>query len=169
MNKDDSGFTLIELIVTIVILVIISSGAVVGIRTVRYADTIRISKNINSVMDKIKLDNMTKDKKQYMFLYMLNDSLYLKAVNQEDVSLPDCNADTGKKLGESMKVFYKKPSDTDETELLNNNLICISFNRSTGAFTDDSYAEAYEYIKLINSGKTATIFCSKDTGRYYIK
>lgn len=162
MVHKNNGFTLIEMIIILAILAIVSTGTIISISRIGYANTVKAAKNIDSAMDKIRLDTMTKKEKQYLYLYNRDGVLYMKISSDAAERDEDLDADTGTRLASKVSLFYI--SDSTSVELSDGDAICIHFMRSSGAFSTD-----YEYLRLEGSGKIATIQCVKETGKHYVK
>ncbi|ROR30642.1 prepilin-type N-terminal cleavage/methylation domain-containing protein [Mobilisporobacter senegalensis] len=162
MDRNNKGYTLIELIITLAILTIITTGAVAMASRITFADTTKAAKIVDSTMDKLRLETMTKSTKQYLHLYTYDNSIYIKVSDKSDPSLAGLDSDSGKKIGGRMSVYYIGASGTEEL-LGTDNSIVIGFERSSGAFSSD-----YDTIRFEYGGKSSTIYCIKATGRHYV-
>lgn len=166
MSIRNKGFSLIEMIIVLAILTIVSTGAIIGIRSIGYANTVNAAKRVDSVMDKVRLETMTRDAKQYLYLYNRDGVLYMRTDTTEITDPVSLTEATGTRLAHRVTLAYKKPGDGDETVLGNGGYLCITFLRSSGAFSLDS---DYEYLKFTGSGKEAVIRCYMETGRHYVE
>lgn len=160
LNKN-KGFSLIEIILTITILAIVSSGILVLSKRIAYADTIKAAKTVDSVMGKLRLETMSKDTKQYLYLYNIDGTIYIKVSDFADSASAGLNMSSGKKIAGNMTVYIKEIGELERT-LSNGENIAISFVRSSGAFLSNM-----EYIKFTYSDSTSILTCIKETGRHW--
>lgn len=160
---NNKGFTLIELIITLGILMIIATSAGIIISRISFADTIKATKSVASTMDKLRLETMTKAEKRYLYLYTYNDSLYMKISKEPTPSLVGLDSDSAEKIGGKISVFYSENGGVEEV-LGSGESILIEFVRSSGAFVSD-----YDSIRFEYGGKSSTLYFTKETGRYYIE
>ena len=170
MKKNNKGVSLVELLVVIAILAILSTGAFVTINRIGYANTMKAAKSIDSTMSKLRLETMTKEPKTYLYIYNKDDIIYMKASNQEIDTAADLNIATGKKVAQNTVLSYKLVSEEDPIILEDDENICISFKKSSGAF--DAFEDDlkyYEYIELKNTSKTASIICIQETGGHWVE
>jgi len=166
MSNKNKGVSTIELLIVIAILAIFSIGTFITISRIGYANTMKAAKIIDSTMCKLRLETMTKETKQYLYLYNKNDSIYMKVSPIAVKTTAELNVSTGKKIAERNNLYYK--TSTGRTRLAMEDSIRISFERGSGAFEpDDGYD--YDYIELQNSSKTAVIQCVKETGRHWVE
>lgn len=161
--KHNKGFSLVELIVTIAILTIVTSGTFMLVNQNQKKNTLRLAKTIVSSMDSLRLDTMSKGNKQYIHLFKKGNGIYMQ-ISSADTC--DFEISTSKKLSSNIPIIYLKGGEDTEKTLIEGVSITIRFVRSTGAFSNDNY---YEYIKLGHSSKEVKIECTKITGRFYIK
>jgi prepilin-type N-terminal cleavage/methylation domain-containing protein len=163
MKFNNKGFTLIELIVVMSVLVVLTTGGVTINNRLRYTDTLRAAKDIDMAMNKVRVETMSKGVKQYLYLYLVEDAIYMKISPKADATQAGLDEDSGQRLLKHTNITYKI-SGISEQKLLHNQSIGISFERSSGAFDAD-----YEYIKLNNAGNTSIIHCIKETGRHWVE
>ncbi|WP_066711988.1 prepilin-type N-terminal cleavage/methylation domain-containing protein [Clostridium sp. Marseille-P299] len=165
MNKSrkENGFTLIEIIIVISIIAILSSGILYLVSTFRYGDPFKSANLLNHTMEKVRIETMSKDEKQYLYIYNMNGITYFKISTNNDYSRAELNEGTGTKLGRGIEITYKK-TDELEKKLRDTEHISLFFMKSSGAFGSD-----FEYIKFIGSSKEVILYCVKETGRHYIE
>ncbi|HKL80552.1 MAG TPA: prepilin-type N-terminal cleavage/methylation domain-containing protein [Mobilitalea sp.] len=162
MKNNNKGVTLIEVIIVISILAILSAGTINTLHRLSYSNTSKAANTISSIMSKLKMETMSKIQKNYLYLYDISGSVYLK-VSSESVPLAaELNIATGTKVMKRGILMYKLYG-RNEIELEEGTPICISYERSSGRFDGD-----YEYIKLSNSSNETVIYCVKETGRHWI-
>ncbi|NLZ82066.1 MAG: prepilin-type N-terminal cleavage/methylation domain-containing protein [Clostridiales bacterium] len=162
MSHNNKGYTLIELIITLGILAIITTGAVMLTSRITYADTTKAAKIVDSTMDKLRLETMTKSTKRYLHIYHYDDSIYIKISIYDTASMAGLDSASGNKIGRKMDIYYKVYDGVEEL-LGSGDSIVIGFARSSGAFSSN-----YETIRFQYGGSSSTIYCTKETGRHYV-
>ena len=164
--KNNKGYTLIELMIVIAILGILSGGVVVSIRNLSYANTIKTANSIHMAMKKLRLETMTKAEKQYLYLYKIDEAIYIKVSTKDSGEEANLDISSGTKISVRNSLYFYDRSEAKEMELENNNNNCfISFEKSSGAFSVES-----DYgIRIESSNKTAYIKCILETGRIEVK
>lgn len=162
MNKN-KGFSLVEMIVTISILAIITSGSVMAYYRMSYVDTMKAAKTVSSVMDKLRIETMSKEIKPYLYLYNIDDTIYIKVSKESNSGLAGLDASSGEKVGKRIAVYVKEPSIAERV-LGDGEYISISFVRSLGTFYSN-----YETITFVYHSKKAAIICVQETGRHWVE
>lgn len=162
MANKNKGFSVIEMIVTVAVLAIIGTGTITLLSRIGYANTMKAANKIDSLMDKVRIETMSKEQKQYLYLYNMEDVIYMKVSTEQNSELAVLDDMTGEKIGKNIVIYYKSPSEVEK--VLEEESLCISFERSSGAFSSD-----YETIKFVSSGKTAMITFVKETGRHWLE
>lgn len=165
MNKSrkENGFTLIEIIIVISILAILSSGFLYVMSSIRYADPLKAASLLNHTMEKVRIETMSKNERQYLYIYNIDGVTYYKISTNADYSIAALNASTGTKLGKGIDISFKRSGGL-ENKLVDKDHICLYFTKSSGTFGSD-----FEYIKFVSISKKATLYCVKETGRRYIE
>ncbi len=161
--RDNRGVSLLELIVVIAILAILATGTVSLFGLLRTADTAKAARLIDSVMEEVRMDTMSRSQKQYLYLYCIGDRIYLKASPQAASGEAGLDAESGRRLAKGITLFYKKETE-GEDYLEAGESLRISFERSSGAFDP-----GYEYIRIHGPSHTSEITCIPETGRHWVK
>ncbi len=167
MKLNKKAFTLIELIIVLAIMSILTTGIIVGIRSITSANVTDAAKRINSAMSKLRLENMTKTPKSYLYLYNIGGVLYMNVSEQSGVTVGNGGIDAtfGIRLANNVNLSHISFTGIRE-DIGEGEKIEISFSRSSGAFLSD-----YESLILTGngSGKTSTIRCIKETGKHFVE
>ncbi len=163
MKLSNKGFSLIELIVVMSVLAILTTGGVTINNRIRFTDTMRAAKEIDMAMNKVRVETMSKGAKQYLYLYLVEDSIYMKISPKADAIQAGLDEESGQRLLKHTSITYKILGMPDQT-MLPHQSIRIGFERGSGAFDSD-----YEYIKLNITGNISTIHCIKETGRHWVE
>lgn len=160
-NKRNLGFSLIELIVVVAIIAIVSTGGVMAISTINEADALRVATNIDTAMTKVRTETMSKEDKQYLYLYMIGNTLYMKQSRSTETSTLD--AATGTKIASRVTLAYSNNGTTADT-LVEGSPLCIGFLRSSGAFDSP-----IKYLTLSSADKAYVLTCVTETGKHWVE
>lgn len=165
MKKDNRGFSLIEIIVVLAILAILSTGCIYIYQSLGFANIKKTSVSINDSMSKARIYTMSKKDRQYLYLYQIDGKLYSMLSTDSGLSIGSgggLNTTDGTGYSGDIRLSYKNNSGT-LIDLNNDEWICISFHKSSGAF-DSCYPE----IILKSRNETSLIKCVKETGRHWV-
>ncbi|WP_455716469.1 type II secretion system protein [Anaerosporobacter sp.] len=161
MRKDNHGFTMIEVLVVIAILVILTTGISLGLNSVVSANVNKATKTIDAQMKKLRFTTLSREDNYSLFIYKKGGTNYYEiapsstAVNK----LKD-----GTKLGKKeMKIQYVADGIM-QTVGDDNKYIKITYNRSDGTFNCN-----YTKIEFIAGGKNKQILLVNATGRHFIR
>ncbi|SFR68426.1 prepilin-type N-terminal cleavage/methylation domain-containing protein [Anaeromicropila populeti] len=164
--KNSKGFSLIELIIVIAILAILSTGAVAGLSKIRYANTKKCANELNTLIEKGRMQAMSKAGTWYLYVYKTSDGVYYK-ITKETTTPTDGNLLAGNSI--SIK-FQKDGASSEETLTAGSNPIKLKFSKNTGGLLEESVtggAAYYKYIKVIGSS-TYKIELNKLTGKHFL-
>lgn len=162
MKSNNKGISLIEIILVVAMLAILSTGSITIYKSLGYANTTKAVKLIDDGMSKIRIHTMSRTDKQYLYLYNIGGTVYMKISSEVNPVLADLNATTGIKFAKNISFRYKDA--TGEHSLTSGSNICIYFKRVTGAFDSD-----IQYIKLSSGNNASQITCVKETGKHWIE
>lgn len=157
------GFSLIEMIVVIAILGILASGAVMSVGMLNSANVSKGAGAVDSILTEVRMDTMCKEAKPYLYVYMLNDNIYMKVSISDTASGASLTADSGRLVLRNGSFSYKRSTES-ETSMTNGGAIRVGFLRSSGAFDTK-----YEYMKLAGKSRNAIIRCTAETGRHNVE
>ncbi|MBP3577441.1 MAG: type II secretion system protein [Lachnospiraceae bacterium] len=155
-KQNNAGFSLVELIVTILIMSILTAGVVVSVIAMHRADAEKEATKIANVLEKARMQVLSRSETTYVRLYADADGKYIALV-QGGVA-------TVTKLDDKATVSYKT-DDGVETTLTGSAEVEIHFSKSSGAFQKNGYL--VEYIK-VTADKDLYVCLVADTGRCYI-
>ncbi len=174
MNRNNKGFSLVELIVVIAIMLVITTGAVVVFSNTSTQKVKTGTDMIASYLQSVMNINMTK-KDAYMEIYYDGKNYYVKD-----------NDGNSEKLKNGVEVTYDIEDGASDNQITKAQSLIISYSRSNGAFrpiitsvkedgtyvyltkTDQGGNEIQQYVRNINikSGSSAkTIRCYSKTGK----
>lgn len=129
--KDKKGFTFIEIILVMAILIIFASTTVLYMGHLRDINVKKAANEVDTALDKLQVRAMSKAKTPYMYIYRLDDGCYMKVLNEEitlfDTSKFDKN---GTKIGAAAIKIYQN-DETTAGEVTGQKFITIVYNKSS--------------------------------------
>ena len=164
---NQKGVTLVEIILVIAIIGILASTSVMLIGHLRYADTQKTVETVNSSLDKLQVQTMSKAATPYLYIYHLNDGYYLKIMN-DDVKI--FNSSTFDKKGVKLsnnRVDIYMESKNDANKVDGNKFIKIVYKKSA-AFDKDTDRTNVSQIVIDGVG-TYTVKLIEETGKHFIE
>lgn len=166
-NSNNRGFSLVEILVTIIILVLLVAVTTFRLSTTKYADVERCSENIEKKMSQLRLSVMSSKTQEYLIIYQADDDNYYMAISDDKDKL--CTASDGEKIGNS-KIHITGTTSSGVTKVshTDNGRIVISFHRSSGAFISVG-VNLYQTIEIVTEGVKFRIYLVKETGKHYSK
>ncbi len=162
ISNKNKGFTLIETIIVIAILVIFASFTVLYMGHLRSVNVRQAANQVYTSLDKLQVRTMSKTDTQHLYIYKTDNGCYMKILTKNitafDNSVFD---DTGTRLGSaSIEVFQEKNGSKEEIK--GDKFINIYYNKSAQFESDVSaviFKRNSEYkIKLV-----------KETGRHIME
>lgn len=168
---NNKGISLIEVIVVVAILSIMSSMLVMSYNVVYQQKTKSCAESIDSYLDRIRLESMSREKQRYMVLYQAEDGMYMGATSDPDSFVKDTKRE--EKVGDkSVSIYYKTASSGTYTKISGETMFMISFDRVTGGF-DKEYTTKEEIeclnIALGESTNGNEIRFITKTGKHFIE
>lgn len=162
MRNNQKGFSMIELIVTIAIMAVVTTGGVLSFSLVTGRQVIGCTEEIVSYISQTKVQALSRADAQ-LEIFVKNDGVYVNlSVEGRDV-----------KVGKSgLQVKYKTQNGAEMT-LSETDRLKLTFDRSSGAFlaladgtVDGSYCVE---ITVENGRHSRTIILVPQTGKYYVE
>lgn len=134
MGSSNKGITLVEIIIVLAILSVLAVSTFSGLSYIRYGNAKSCAYQINAALDKIRLDNMSKADKAYLYLYQFNGSYYMRE-STGPASAALLNGE-GVLLGNrQLGLFYQTSAGSGEQEVGDfgsGTFLGLSFEKSTG-------------------------------------
>ena len=162
MWRDRRGFSLIELVITIVLMGILVGSAATMFGYLRYADTKEAAEKVNMELSNLRIDTMSKTgTRKYLYIYLVpGDGYYLRVLDKKPEETDGMlNADGTRLCGTNVTI-----SDAiGGSALPEGEKIWVAYTKS-GLFLDD----AAKYIEIRGRG-TYTICLDGVSGRHYFK
>ena len=163
---NQKGVTLVEIILVIAIIGILASTSVMLIGHLRYADTQKTVETVNSSLDKLQVQTMSKAATPHLYIYHLNDGYYLKIMNDDVKSFDSSKFDKkGVKLSNNRVDIYMESKSG--TKVDGNKFIKIVYKKSA-AFDKDTDRTNVSQIVIDGVG-TYTVKLIEETGKHFIE
>ena len=162
-KTENSGITIIELIIVIAIVSILISGTIAVTQYISYGNAKKCATTINTALTQVQLENMGKRDVTYLYLYTIDNNYYMKIWNHKIIDKSELT--NGRKIANgSVSILYQTKESETKNLLDENTVLKIAFDKRTGAFLNSNY-----YSKLIIEGRvTYAIHMVKKTGKHYI-
>lgn len=184
IRKNQSGFTLVEMIIVIAIAAILAGIAGASFGAIRAGNAAKSASKFDSKLSTTQTTNMTKEGKT--FLYVYQDSNGIQAVvvtadtanpdgfttrNQVTSAVAAGNA-SATKIGGS-KVSVSATGSGSSLTLNTSNMLKIGFDKATGAFTRSNLGAASDttfYDEISFSGSEVfKVKLVKATGKHFVR
>lgn len=160
--QNQKGMTLIEIILVFAIVAILAGSAVMVIGRLRYADTQKVVTTLDSSLDKLQVQTMSKTGDHYMYIYHLSDGCYMKVLPDDLTSFDSSKLDAnGTRLANDTVSIYM--DSAAGTKVDGSNFIKVAYTKS---LTFDSKTNV-NYIVVVG-GSTYTIRLVDDTGKHFV-
>jgi prepilin-type N-terminal cleavage/methylation domain-containing protein len=164
MRKDNHGFTVIEVLVVIAIIVILTTGIALGLNSVTSANVNKATKTVDAQMKKLRFTTLSKEENYSLYIYK-KGSFYYCEIAPTNTSYT--NLKSGVKLGKKgMEVQYSEVGNDSFKTVNGSKYIEIAYNRSNGTFKNN---ENYTKIKFEAGAKSKVIILANSTGRHFIR
>lgn len=165
MNKrvkwNHKGMTLVEIILVIAIIGIMAGTAVAMIGHIRYADTQKTVKAIDSALDKLQIQTMSKTGNHYLYIYHLSNGCYMKVLSDNLSSFDAAKLDSdGTKLANNSVSIYKDSG----TKVDGNDFIKIAYTKELTFDMTNTNVNAI----VVNGGSSYTLHLFPETGRHKV-
>lgn len=163
MSKDNSGISLLEILIVISILAIFASGGISLYRQLSHADCRRAAVRLHRVMEEIRQETLSKVPKPYLYIYQLDGTSYVKKSREGDMAAAKLDAASGSRLSDKIVLSYQL-ADAGEAVLEDGKVLRIGFHRSSGSFDQE-----LELIRLRSGDYVSEIICVPETGRHWLE
>ncbi|MGN1083459.1 MAG: prepilin-type N-terminal cleavage/methylation domain-containing protein [Lachnospiraceae bacterium] len=161
-QRNNAGMSLIEIIVVVLIIGILSAGAVMGFSFIRSMDASSAAEELASLLDRTKLTTISsKDTEMIKLQLMQEDGHYYGRIIKEVPGASAKELDKVEISGSGLTITATNASGTDTVD---ESHVCEFFyNKENGAFQSN-----YTVITVTGT-KTKTVRLVKATGRCYIE
>lgn len=163
MESKSKGMTLVEIILVIAIIGILAGSAVLMIGHIRYADTQKTVKTIDSALDKLQIQTMSKTGNRYLYIYHLSNGNYMKVLTDNLASFDATKLDSnGTKLSnDSVSIYMDSLSGT---KVDGSDFIKVAYTKELTFDTGNTNVNAI----LVNGGSTYKLQLYNETGKHMV-
>ena len=163
MRLNQKGMTLVEIILVIAIIGILAGTSVMMLGHLHYADTQKVIKTIDSSLDKLQMQSMSKAGDHYLYIYHLSDGCYMKILSDDLSSFDGSKLDSnGTKLANNTVSIYK--DSASGTKVDGNQFMKVAYTKSLTFDTTKTNVSAI----VVSGGSDYTIQLIADTGKHFI-
>lgn len=171
--KESRGITLVELIIVIAILSLAAAMSFGGLHYIKYGNAKRCAYELNAALDRIRLEDMSRAEKTYLYIYRHGDSYYMTESTSEPtaVLLGDSGVLLGnRQLGISWQTSAEPVSEQEVEDFPSGKYMKVSFEKSTGELSGNG-ADYYKYILIKDRDGTIryTIRLIQASGKHFVK
>ncbi len=164
---DHSGMSLVEIIIVIAMIAILAGSSYIMFNNVRATNLKDTVETIDSRLDKLQMETMSKSGNPFLYIYKLSDGYYMKILKEKLTSFDSTKLDTNgtKVAGNDVKIYQ----DSEVTSNLVNDggrFIRIAYSKSM-AF---SYADSDTNVNsiVIKGISSYEIKLMKETGKHIV-
>jgi prepilin-type N-terminal cleavage/methylation domain-containing protein len=166
--KNNRGFTLIELIIVMLIMMILAIGSIAGYNLINVGSAFRAAERINSVLSSVQMDNMTRIKNYTMEIKQDSEGDFILSVYYENDSGSkeyELSEDLNLKNG---RVIFE--NNAGETITVAAEVLEVSFRKDTGGVKAyNTNGDIITRIGITSAGSTSYIRLVTATGKHFIE
>lgn len=162
----NKAFTLIEVLVTVIIIGIISGITILSYHYVNNTNALKCAKQLSVILDKTRIESMGMVKDSIILRIVKEDSSYCAVTYRTEIDggiTKETEFDKVKIGSDSLSILYTNAGSEEDKKVTIENPLTIRFSKDSG-----SIKEAISEIKIVGR-KTSTILLVKETGRNYLK
>lgn len=167
-ERDNGGYSLIEFIIIITVMLIITLGVGIAFVNWRSWNINDCAKKLNTAMSAAKVEGTSKRNSSGLTIKRNSDDIYVLEENGEETE----------HLGdEKIKIYYDDSSGATDVEITESDSLSISYDRATGSFkpirTENIGGTEHKiYCKRIvikRGDKERVITLEQKTGKHYLE
>lgn len=163
---NQKGVTLVEIILVIAIIGILASTSVMLIGHLRYADTQKAVETVDSSLDKLQVQTMSKAVTPNLYIYHLSDGYYLKIMNDDIKSFDSTKFDKkGVKLSNNRVDIYMESKDA-ANKVDGAKFIKVVYKKSASFDKETNKTNVSDIV--IDGVGTYTVKLIEETGKHFI-
>lgn len=170
MNGNDQGMSIIEVIVSVVILGVLVSVISLSFNVLRAPKTSTVANMIGSYLEKTKLLTMSKANASYVVLYEGDDGIYMAITTSPDSFVKDTTVH--ERICKQDVTVRGVQEDGTEVKVKENQMLFVTFDHVTGSFKEEHSTGNYMEQIIVayrDTTKKSVLQLVKATGKYYIK
>lgn len=167
MKNNNSGFSLVELMVVVAIMAVLSTGVYIGYNALFNQKAKTAAKEVKAMLQTVRMTTMSKSG---TYKLLISEDSTDGCVIIKSISIDSSGAENvikEEKLDSSISIVAKKTNGSEQNA---SDGIELSFNRSSGAFEPCNGIAGGEYYNqlIVKGGSTVTILLSQSTGKMSI-
>jgi prepilin-type N-terminal cleavage/methylation domain-containing protein len=171
-GEDNRGFSMVEIIVTIAILVILAATAIRSIAYLNHGNAKKCMGQLESTLDRVQSETLGKETTPYLYVFKSDKGYRMVTSTNKNLTWAELNSMTSTALGgNNLKLTAKNMVTASGTkinsDLSGGEVLRLGFQKSTGAFLSDSYCESI--VLTGNGGSTRTLYLVERTGKHYVE
>lgn len=173
---NNKGFSLLELLIVIAIIVIVSVATTVSLSVISKGNAKKVNKNIYSTLSYLKTTTMSKSGDWYMELSKSGNEYVISTYRETEVKDADGNTSKQTVLEESYKcsasrisIAYKTNLKSDENDSIvidGDHSLRIAFSRSDGSCKEVKCSDGTNLLDDTNYGNKGTFVVSVSKNKY---
>lgn len=178
MKNNNKGFSLMEMVVVISIMIILAGIASLSIATIFNTKAVQCAENLESTLNKVRINTMGRNE-VILRVYQdsTNNQFYAEIITYSGIGAARTRTTEEKMVGKSgIKVLYTTdesivdPTDSGVVEITPGTDMLVSFDRSSGSvktFQDDSgnTVNPVKTIWITRNDKVKKITLYEETGK----
>ncbi len=133
-DEKNQGFSLVEIIIVLAIMMIFTVGAVGMTQYINYGNSKRCVREIEDGLNRVRMDSMSKDFAPILYLYRKDGKYYMEASTQNTLIVDEL---TNSKQIANGNIHIYKGNSADEMQ--DGDIIKLGYEKRSGAFRNDPY------------------------------
>lgn len=179
--RNDQGLSLVELIVVIAILGVVTTITAMSFNVVNRTNSGAAADTIDSYLEKVKSETMSKDSMCYLVLYKSKEKrypgYYVGSTTKEAIPTYEETPKTDQRVSKKDAVIEVILCDGTTIDVENEDVF-ITFDRASGAvktcFSGKNgkaltEKEVPQAIQITSGSRKSTIHLVKETGKHYVE
>jgi len=165
-ENTDAGFSLIELIVTVIIIAVLATSSILGVSQILRTNVTTSAGKVTAALDQARYENLYRDGNVTLQLIYENEHYYVVTrLEKENPGSPVIEELRREEIGDQ-KVTVLAVTTGGVTVDVRTTPVTIAFYKSGGALR--AVGSMYKAIRIENASKRAQITLVEHTGRCFL-